>query len=144
MTNATVKNSTITGLESDNGENTGVAGGIIGIAVEESTIDNVKVTADLPANGESKTYGVFSSKLAGGIAGIDSGKILNSIVENIIVKTIVKLQENTNNSNTESDEPTIDGSYSIYPYADAVHVQYNEDYENCTKTNVDVICGDNN
>ena len=145
ITNSKVKNPILNGIEFTSKGNNDITtvGGAIGIAVEESIIDGVEVTADLPSQGEENKYGVFSTMLAGGIAGVDSGKIINSTVENIIVKTLTKLLTGEENNNENDDTNEISGSDgSVYPYADAIHVQHLEEYENCEKNNVTVICGE--
>jgi len=140
--NVTVKNPILTGNEASKDDNGNVAlvGGAVGIAVEGSTIDDVTVTADLPEDGEDNQYGIFSCNIAGGIAAVDSGEIKNSLVENIIVKTLVKLIS-VEEVADEEVEPEI-GETSTYPFASAVHTLFNDNYENCTINNVDVICGE--
>jgi len=145
INNSKVINPVLNGLEYSEGGNKIITtvGGAIGIAVEESILDGVEVTAELPAEGGENKYGVFSTMLAGGIAGVDSGKIINSTVENIIVKTLTKLLTGGENNNENDDTNEISGSDgSVYPYADAIHVQHLEEYENCEKNNVTVICGE--
>ncbi len=112
-----------------------IVGGIAGISVEESNIDNVTVTAELQeGQTEPLTYGVFSDYLAAGLIAINSGRISNSTVENLVVKST---REETV---VDEGEPVTD-LMSSGPYAREIQVLSLQNFIDCVATNVKVICG---
>lgn len=134
--NCTVKNPLLTGTSK-----AATVGSAIGIASAGSEVTNITVTADLPEGlAEPDTYGVFSEYLAGGIAAINSGSLRDSKVENIIVKTFMKLiEENSDNTEQTEDEPASVENATNVPCADEVQVKYYERWINCIIDNVKLI-----
>lgn len=150
INNCTVTNPILTGEEgiATNGWTTEISGvttptigGAVGIAVEGANLDNITVTADLPeGQAEPSTYGIFSDYIAAGIVGINSGKISNSKVENIVVKSTRETLNFTEENPDGRDEVIAIGGVSG-AHAREIQVLSLQDFIDCIATNVKVICG---
>lgn len=110
------------------------AGAVAAIAETESVAENITVTAD--AN--NTAYGVFSDYLAGGFAAICSGKVSDTTIENIIVKTSKEVKAAPASTDTEA---TANQGDSWFPAADARVARYGSNLFEAIVSNVKLIIG---
>lgn len=154
MSNVTVNNPIVTSST--------IAGGGIGISVENSVVQDVKITTK---DSNNTKYGVFSNIIAGGLMAFNSGFADDCVLENIIVKVQVAQKEATNDTsleNTESEQTSQEGEQTgdetgdatggneqvreefAYPkdgMADAIAAYFYKETLNCIIKNVTVING---
>ena len=126
-----------------------VVGGIAGVAVEGSELRDVTVNSETSEEDADGTI-IISNYLAGGIAGINSGRIIDAIVDNITVKSNKILVETTDLDSEdgitdeevdEADVQVLAENETVVKTVASVAVQYFEEAINTVIRQVTVIQG---
>ena len=127
-----------------------VVGGIAGIAVEESELSNVTVNSKETEGDENSGTTLTSNYIAGGIAGINSGRIIDAIVDKITVKSnkefvevkdIDEIEDLTEEEINNAEAEVLERNQTMEKTVSAISAQYFEEAINSIIKQVTVIQG---